>query len=163
MSYDLIIVDKRPGEDWETALDRVADATGADRELSPSQREVWERVAARLVELDPEFERFDGPGFIEMSLDTLGVQVSLFEHEGAVTIPYWYEGDSVRNAMQRVADVVDVVSEVSGWAVWDPQLDRELESGQALLDGGPATMSTTAHRLSEVLAPKPPWWKFWAR
>ena len=79
-----------------------------------------ERLAARLVEFDGEFERFDGPGFIELSHDELGIQVSLFENEGAITIPYWYEGDAARTAMQQVAAVVDVVREISGWTVWDP-------------------------------------------
>lgn len=164
VSYDLMLVEKRPDEDWEAALDRLGSGAGTDRELSTQRRALWERVAARLVELDGEFERFDGPGFIELSHDELGIQVSLFEDEGAVTIPYWYEGDAARTVMQQVADVVDAVREVSGWAVWDPQLDRGLESGRALLDQGPTTMSTTARRLSEILeAPRKPWWKFWAR
>ena len=72
VSYDLMLVEKRPDEDWEAALDRLGSGAGTDRELSTQRRALWERVAARLVELDGEFERFDGPGFIELSHDELG-------------------------------------------------------------------------------------------
>ena len=164
VSYDLIIAEKRDGEDWEAVLARLENGAAATETLSAERREFWGGVADRLLGLGPGFERFDGPAFVEVSQGEWGLQVSLYEHEGAVSVPYWHQGDAAREVMELVARAIDVVCEDSGWSVWDPQLERQLDSGSALLDGGPQAMSGIAERLPEMLGThKRPWWRFWAR
>jgi hypothetical protein len=164
MSYDLIVAEKAPGEDWATVLSRIEAAPGPGGTLSETRRGVWERVAARLLTIDGQFERFDAPAFIEVSHETLGIQVSMFEQEASVSVPFWHEGGASHSVMLVVGQIVEVVRELSGWSVWDPQLGQELESQDALVTAGAPLMSDTAESLTEIVAERRrPWWKFWRR
>jgi len=122
----------------------------ADRPLSPSARARVERVADRLQAHDPQLERFTGDNHIELTRpDDVGVQVSLFEHELAVTVPYWHTGQAARAVMELVWSYLAILEQETGWETYDPQLGRGLDRARDLdaVSGGHADMSARLPRL----------------
>jgi hypothetical protein len=135
MSYDFIVLHRQPGQSWDEvleALERLA-MEGADRRLSPAARARAERIADRLQAHDPQLERFASEHCIELDRpDDSGVQVSLFEHELGVTVPYWHTGHAARAVMRLVWSYLAILEQETGWETYDPQLGRSLDRARDL-------------------------------
>jgi hypothetical protein len=146
MSYDFTLLHRQPGQSWEQVLEanerRVLQE--ADRPFSPAARARVERIADRLQAHDPQLERFTSEYCIELDRpDDSGVQVSLFEHELGVTVPYWHTGQAARAVMELVWSYLAILEQESGWDTYDPQLGRSLDRARDLevVSGGYADMS----------------------
>lgn len=171
MSYDLTLVKKLQGEDWDTALDRMEENAALDTPLSQGMRQAWKTAANRILGIDPRFEFHDGPESLELIHDEYGMVVGMLESEAGVSVAYWHQGDDSDRVMRITGEVVDILKEASGWSVWDPQLGRELHTGAELMANGAGMMSDVAERLPGMVAASTrgsqsrptPWWKFWAK
>jgi hypothetical protein len=146
MSYDFTLLHREPGQSWDEVLEaneqRVMQE--ADRPFSPAARARVERIADRLQAHDPQLERFSGEHYIELDRpDDSGVQVSLFEHELGITVPYWHTGQAARAVMELVWSYLAILEQESGWETYDPQLGRSLDRARDLeeVSGGYADMS----------------------
>jgi hypothetical protein len=71
------------------------------------------------------------------------VQVSLFEHELGVTVPYWHTGQAARAVMELVWSYLAILEQESEWDTYDPQPGRSLDRARDLevVSGGYADMS----------------------
>lgn len=130
MSYDFIVLHRQPGQSWEQVLEALEQLAmeGADRRLSPVARARAEWIADRLQAHDPQLERFTSEHYIELDRqDDSGVQVSLFEHELGVTVPYWHTGHAARAVMRLVWSYLAILEQETGWETYDPQLGRSLD------------------------------------
>lgn len=130
MSYEITLVSRRPGEDWEEALDRAIERTEAEPELDESRRRQWaqiEREVRGLVgDVDSTLDETAG----ELAHPDSGLQVSLFSHEAAVS--YRYGGQPDRERLHLLlADVVRIVERVTGLAPYDAQTGRQFEGETA--------------------------------
>lgn len=130
MSYDFIVLHRQPGQSWEQVLEALEQLAmeGADRRLSPVARARAEWIADRLQAHDPQLERFTSRHCIDLDRpDDTGVQVSLFEHELGVTVPYWHTGHAARAVMRLVWSYLAILEQETGWETYDPQLGRSLD------------------------------------
>lgn len=119
MSYDILLVPRRPGQGLDEALD---DATGGP--LDAARLAQWARVEARLRQLlgDVLVHVDAAGGVAELSHPPTGLQVELFADQGAVSYPYWEHED--RAAFHRlVTAVVATVTGDTGLEAYDPQTD----------------------------------------
>jgi len=146
VSYDFILLHRQPGQSWDEVLEaterRVEQET--DPPFSPSARAWAERIADRLQAIDPQLERFTSQHSIDLDRpDNTGVQVSLFEHELAVTVPYWHTGRAARAVMELVWTYLAILEQETGWETYDPQLGRGLDRARDLevVSGSHADMS----------------------
>ena len=146
MSYDFILLHRQPGQSWDEVLE--ATERRVEQELdppfSPSARAWAERIADRLQAHDPKLERFTSRHCIDLDRpDDTGVQVSLFEHELAVTVPYWHTGRAARAVMELVWSYLAILEQETGWETYDPQLGRGLDRARDLevVSGSHADMS----------------------
>jgi hypothetical protein len=146
MSYDFMLLHREPGQSWDEVLEanerRVVE--GTDRPFSPCARARVERIADCLQSHDPQLERFTGEYYIELTRpDDTGVQVSLFEHELGVTVPYWHAGHAAQAVMELVWSYLAILEQETGWETYDPQLGRGLDRTCDLdaVSGGHADMS----------------------
>jgi hypothetical protein len=64
--------------------------------------------------------------------DGTGVQVSLFEHELAVTVPYWHTARAAWAVMGLVWSYLAILEQETGWETYDPQLGRGLDRARDL-------------------------------
>jgi len=146
MSYDFILVHRHPGQSWDEVLE--ATERRVEQEMDPSFRpsaRAWaERIADRLQAHDPQLERFTSQHCIDLDRpDDTGVQVSLFEHEVAVTVPYWHTGRAARAVMELVWSYLAILEQETAWETYDPQLGRGLDRARDLevVSGSHADMS----------------------
>ncbi len=146
MSHDIILVPRRPGQSWESALD---DDT-ADPRGRLELQQVWSRIESRLsATLDGEIDSWsaadddDGTTIGELSVMESGLQVELFVGQAAVSFPYWEQEDS-ETLHRQVTDTVRVVAEETGYAAYDPQTDQAFNGTFADEEGIAFTQQLTA-------------------
>lgn len=58
--------------------------------------------------------------------------MSLFEHELAVTVPYWHTGRAAGAVMELVWSYLAILEQETGWETYDPQLGRGLDRAHDL-------------------------------
>ncbi|MFC8192104.1 hypothetical protein ACFUMH_10635 [Cellulomonas sp. NPDC057328] len=123
MSYDILLVARRPGQTFDEALDGGGDGGP----LGPERLAQWARIETRarallgdvLVHVDPERGA-------ELSHEATGLQVELYADQGAVAYPYWEHED--RAAFHRLVHaLVAVVVEETGLEAYDPQTDAPFD------------------------------------
>lgn len=126
MSYDIILMPRRPGQSWESALDD----DGAETRGRQALQQVWSRIESRLgATLDGEIDSRraenddDGSTIGELAVMESGLQVQLFVGQAAVSFPFWEQEDSPAFHRQ-VTEAVRVVAEETGYAAYDPQTDQ---------------------------------------
>jgi hypothetical protein len=114
------------------------------------------------MRVDEAYERFRYLELSDVAEGGSGAQITLFDDCASMTIPYWHEGGSARRHLQRAWDYLDIVCRETGYEVFDPQLDRVIDSG-AFEDVLSSYARATA-RVRGIGAPvvrRRAWWKFW--
>lgn len=88
----------------------------------------------------------------------LAIQITVFDNNVSLTIPYWYMGNDARQVFQQLMDYLRIITRTSGYFVYDPQTDQAFDPLTTEIDGLELYISTTGQ--FENL-PKKPWWRFW--
>lgn len=164
MSYDLHLFVTVPGED------PVATATRDSGSLKPLSAAALKRNLAAAEELkallgDITVSKSDD--CVELTWDNAGrvFQISLFEDEGGVSIPYW-SANAAGDLQTALNESLRVVCARCGFAIYDPQTDGlvDLDNGGFVLDDGVFEEAVEAlhQNVAKQYSPgKKPWWKFW--
>lgn len=148
MSYDVLLVDRAEGEEFDDAIERWESLVEEDAPLTPERRaalqEQLDRIGARLAELGT-WERFAGDsgegGFAGTELP---VNVDLEGHGGTISYPYWEQDDPA--AFHRtMAEVVRIAAEETGLEAWDPQTGEPFDGSFHDERGLGAMRRITAH------------------
>jgi hypothetical protein len=130
-----VLLPRDPGQSWDQVLaanERLALAAG-DRLLSPADRARLERIAARIQAHHPQLERYASERKIELTqTGNAGIQVSLFPGDLAVTIAYGHTGRAARAVMRIVWSYLAILTQETGWEVYDWQLGRSLDRAHDL-------------------------------
>lgn len=136
MSYDILLVPRRPGQSWDDALDEAEGRDVITVAMSPERLAQWERIVAALRERLPGgLEQHVAEDECEATHES-GLQVSLYPDEAAVTFPYGERSDA-EAYHAAVVDVVRLVASETGLQAWDAQADAPFdgrihdETGQA--------------------------------
>jgi hypothetical protein len=114
------------------------------------------------MRVDEAFERFRYVELTDVAEGGSGVQITLFDDCASMTLPFWHEGEGARRHLQRAWDYLDILCRETGYEVFDPQLDRVIDSG-AFEDVLSSYARATA-RVRGIGAPvvrRRAWWKFW--
>jgi hypothetical protein len=95
--------------------------------------------------------------------DSFGVQIQLFDDEASLTIPFWHEGAKAEACFAQVWDIIGVICRETGYAVFDPQMDRTLNKGENF-DAALQTYAKLVRKVSRDpdlggRKPAKPWWK----
>ena len=149
MSYDFRLFKRRAGEDPHVTAKRNAEestTTPAD----PQKEALKRRVADALIAHNPKLEVFqfnydaiakhekisveqarlryrhlelNGP-----EEDSDGIQITLFDDDASVTVPFWHEGDKAAATLRKIWSYLEIISRETGYLIYDPQIDRVFES-----------------------------------
>lgn len=167
MPYEIIVARQLPGESWPRTIERIEE--GADilpRPLSADRVECWDRAADRIVGANVDTPT-TGLNRMEIRTTAPTVQIVLEENAAFVSIPSWHGADDARSAMARVADIVRILAEETGWPIWDQQLGREpvlpddlTGEGAEILDAGGASLDAGDESTAGGGSDRP-WWRFW--
>jgi len=185
MSYDIYLLQKKPGQDPETTAREYFDNYDPDERLGPPSPETEERkkrFVELLTEMNPDFEVFrPNPkeiaeihdmteeearlqyNYIELSHDDTGIQITLGDVESSLTVPYWHTGDAAAQVVNEIWKYLDMIVSNSDLFIFDPQIDRVLDISNdrpALMEAY-AGISEDLPRMIKNAKKKKPWWKFW--
>lgn len=150
MSYDLHLVALGPGEDL---IDVAAQDEDPEREETVADLARRDRVVAALLAAAPGLERSDSELGVELTDVELEVEVSVFGRTAAVSVPY--DRRDARAKLERVAEMLRILREVGGYAIFDPQLGRAMDPDRDLAD------ALTVYVAEPEAASHKPWWKVW--
>ncbi len=158
MSYDLIGVRLAPGEDPQTAVDRLEELADDDTQPGDPAWAQIERLGDALAALSDASEVEDVDGGVEVSLNEF--QIHVYEHEATVTIPYW-EGTGAE-ALAQVDRYLEVLRG-AGFTVWDPQTEQVVGDRGDVAAGFAASMDAVRPVLEAAEAPRRRRWPFGRR
>jgi len=147
----------------EAAKRKIANALIAhDGELEERERDYDEISALHKLRLDDAYQRVRCVELTDVSPGGSGVQITLFDAHATLTIPHWHEGAAARAQLTRVWRYLDIICEMTGFEVFDVELDRVIARGafdDVLAGYGRATARVRG--ISEPARRRRPWWKFW--
>lgn len=148
MSYDFHLFRPRAGEDPYVTAQRDSEEF-ADSPPDPQKEALKRRVADVLIAHNPKLEVFQF-GYEEIAKfekitveqarlkyrhlelngpedDCNGIQITLFDDEASVTVPFWHERDKAADTFRELWSYLEIISREAGYLVYDPQIDRVLE------------------------------------
>jgi hypothetical protein len=127
VSYDIYFVRRDPGQSFEDALDATEDSFEGDPgPLSPVELEQWDEVLPAAREVLGSVEEFADETTRELKDPTTGIQLSLFNGEMAIHVPYGDNSEESVSVMARVYDLARAVERATGLEGYDPQLDEPI-------------------------------------
>lgn len=149
----------------EAAKRRIADALIAhDPVLSEHVFDYEEVAKLHKISVAAAYHTFRHIELSDISDGGSGTQITLFDDHAAVSVPFWHADDAAGRAqLQRVWAYIDVLCDVAGYEVFDPQLDRVIT--RSAFDEADERYAQEAARVRSIAAPvrrrARPWWKFW--
>jgi hypothetical protein len=123
MSFDLYFLDRRPGESWEDAMERLEEESDSESRFDEAQIVQWDRIKAALSEVLPGASEFVGEGSRELSDESSGIQISWYGDELSLTVPYWHSGDDADRMVSLLQRIVGAVESITGRTAYDPQAE----------------------------------------
>jgi hypothetical protein len=184
MSYDLKLFKPVAGEDPYVTAQRDSDEFAVSP-LDPQKEALKRKVAEALIACNPKLEIFEF-GYEEIAKfqkitveearlkyrhlelngpdeDSNGIQITLFDDEASVTVPYWHEGDKAADTFREIWSYLEIINREAGYLVYDPQIDRVFDPATGFDDAlqrYSGVMTQIIHTLPSDAKQKP-WWKFW--
>lgn len=113
------------------------------------------------MRVDEAYERIRHIELADMTKESSGIQIVLFDDGAALTIPYWHNGDAAHRVLEEAWGMIEIICRDTGYEVFDPQLDRVIDVNA--FDDVLRSYTGTTQRMEALIgrAPKKPWWKFW--
>ena len=93
----------------------------------------------------------------EPGQDSKGIQITLFDDEASVTVPFWHEGAKATDTFRKIWSYLEIIGRETGYLIYDPQIDRVFDpkagSGDALASYTAVTTGVSPFGLRG----RPPW------
>ena len=183
MSYDFRLFKRRTGEDPHVTAQRDSGEISA-APPDPQKEALKRRVADALIAHNPKLEVFQFRSeeiaeFEKTSIEEArlkyrhlelnepedggnGVQITLFDDEASVTVPFWH--DNAAAVFREIWSYLSIISRETGYVIYDPQIDRIIDpSGD--FDEALACYAQAMRQIHQIdqagATTKRPWWKFW--
>jgi hypothetical protein len=121
MSYDIYFLDLKPGQGWAEAIEALGERLAEDEGSVPPH---WDQVTEQARDLLGEVSVFENPPSWEISHEPTGMQLSNFEGQWGLSVPYWTEGEAATQVVSRVYALAMIVERATGLRAYDPQLGQ---------------------------------------
>lgn len=185
MSYDFRLFRRRIGEDPLITAQRDPEEFAATP-LDPEKEALKRQIADALIANNPKLQVFQKDyeeiaEFEKISLEEArlkyrhlelngpeeecnGIQITLFDDEASVTVPFWHEGEKAEETFREIWSYLEIVCRESGYLIYDPQINRILDPSTGFEDSL-ACYTGAADRITPAIVDwfqrEKPWWKFW--
>jgi hypothetical protein len=186
VTYEIFFVRRDPGQSFEDALDDIEDSFEGDPgPLSAAEVEQWDELRPAVREVLGDVEDFSNETTRELTDPTTGIQLSLFNGEMTIRVPYGDFGEGSVDVMSKVYALARAIERATGLEGYDPQLaepvsdshegrpmpgrrDRDWDDDDD--DEETGTSITLPPRPARQLEPagggvsgERRWWEFWKR
>jgi len=185
MSYDFRLFKRRADEDPHETAQRDSEELAATP-LDPQKESLKRSVADALIAHNPKLEVFQFDydkiaEFEKISVEAArlkhrhlelngpeeecnGIQITLFDDEASVTVPFWHEGDKAADTFHEIWSYLEIIGREAGYLIYDPQVDRVIDPSagfEEALTCYVGTMRQIHAALPVDGSERRPWWKFW--
>ncbi|WP_055587789.1 hypothetical protein [Peterkaempfera griseoplana] len=131
MSYDIYFVKRREGQSWAEALEALeiddeAPYEDTNQPVPLVLIDAWDRIVPQARALLGEVDLFEDGESCELSHAGTGIQLSVFQDEVSITVPYWHSGDDAARVLDQVYALGAVVERETGMDGYDPQAEAPL-------------------------------------
>ncbi len=184
MSYDIYFVRRDPGQSFEDALDEIEESFEGDPgPLAEADLEQWETILPLARRILGDVAVFEDETTRELSDGTTGIELSLFNGEVALRVPFGDVGEGSVEVMGKVYELARAIERATGLEGYDPQLEepvgdehaaggaprRSVSTWDDEDDDAPGLDGTTTtppgprpSRVAAAAEPQPRrWWEFW--
>jgi hypothetical protein len=188
MSYDLYCYKSKLGrpdlDEAQSVIEIEEDEINDDVQSDPA---IKLKIAKALLDFNPRLESFEfdfneiaelqkisvdeaKEQFDHIELNTiegdLATQITIFDNNVSITIPYWYSGDKAKTVFDIVSEYAKIVHRTAGYFVYDPQTQNVYDPATSNFDGLEVYTSMTGEveklkNEKKESTNKKPWWKFW--
>lgn len=97
-----------------------------DVDYTEADLAAWDRLIPLVRAALGEIDVFEGPPSWEISHVPTGLQVSLFEGQWTVTVPYWTRGEGAAFTLRTLYRIAKIVARETGTYGFDPQLAQQI-------------------------------------
>ena len=183
MSYDLRLIKPKPGEDPLVTAESESEEIGTTPP-DPTKEAAKRRVADGLIDKNPKLRvfQFDYGKVAEFKKITVdeaklrfrhlelngpeegcnGIQITLFDDEASVTVPYWYTLERATETFREIWDYLEIMTRETGY---DPQVGRILDLAsdfEEVVSAYSGTVGQVQKKFGVTeRKPQKPWWQFW--
>jgi hypothetical protein len=132
MSYGLQLFEVDPGANLISVLD-AREAALVAKHPNPLNMQfalpaLHQRVAEKLTDEYLTLDRFDAEnGSVELTHEQYGIDISIFDEEISVTVPYWHKGKKARLVWEEIWRYLGLIESHTGYHTVDPQVGRVLD------------------------------------
>jgi len=185
MSYDFLLRKRKADE--EPIVTARADSDGLPTTPPDTQKETLKRkVAGALLTRNPQLQIFQFDYAAVAKLQKIseeqaritfrhlelngpeencnGIQITLFDDEATVTVPFWHRGDKAADAFREIWEYLEIISREAGYLIYDPQIDRLIDPSADFADTL-ACYTGALQQIQKTLSvggtDRRQWWKFW--
>jgi len=130
MSYDLEFLRKGADESWEEAFEAASDAGAGEA----PDTQVRAALTGAVRELLGEVTVHEGERYCELDHSPTGIQLNLYRHSAAITVPYWYSGTDAATIVGQIYALARIVEEHTGLIGYDPQTELAVTEAAAKPD-----------------------------
>jgi len=185
MSYDFHLFKPRAGED-PLVTARRGSRLDQNTPLNPKREAMKRKTADALVAHDPNLEIFQMDyekiasfqkitveqarlKFRHLELngpedDESGIQITLFDDEAAVAVPFWHEGKQAEESFRQIWNYLKIIHQETGFLVYDPQIDRVIDPASGY-ETALNCYTGVVRNFEKILPPaaksEKPFWKLW--
>jgi hypothetical protein len=126
MSYDVYFLRREPGQSWEDAVETLEERAGQGD--APSRPARWDQVVAGVRELLGSVSVTEGPPNWEIDDPETAIQISCYDGEWSMTVPYWWDGERAGEIAGYLRAIAEVVRGATGLEAYDPQVEEGVTS-----------------------------------
>lgn len=123
MSFDLYFLAREAEQSWEDAMEALEENAETETPLDEETLATWEWVKAGLTSVLPNAEEFVSATNRELTHGATGIQVSIFDGELCLSVPYWYTGPDAQRMVGILRAAAAAVEQATGLTAYDPQAD----------------------------------------
>jgi hypothetical protein len=146
MSYDLYFLDLEPGQSWEDAIEALEDQAPSE-EANASIPPHWDYVVAQARDLLGEVSVLENPPAWEITHEPTAIQLSNFEGQWGMSVPYWTEDEAATQVMTKAYALALIVERATGLRAYDPQLDQPVAE---LADAEPQAATQVFNKMAKL-------------
>ena len=128
MSYDVYFLRREPGQSWEDAVETLEERAGQGD--APSRPARWDQVVAGVREVLGGVSVTEGPPNWEIDDPETAIQVSCYDGEWSMTVPYWRGGERAEAISGYLRAIAAVVHGATGLEAYGPQVEVDVASGE---------------------------------
>jgi hypothetical protein len=188
LSYDIYCYKSQLGRpDIDEAQSVIEVEENDENEVVESDPATKLKIAKALFDFNPRFESFEfdfkeitelqkisveeaKEKFNHIELNSLegdlATQITIFDNNVSITIPYWYSGEKAKTVFDKVSEYTKLIQKTVGYFVYVPQTENVYDPSINNFDCLEVYTSMTikVEKLKTEKTKninKKPWWKFW--